>query len=120
MNGSKVVLRRAQEILRQVRARRENYAAACEDYYRSGYIPATCFHGVNMWVDYDCACWMCETFGRDQLSEGGDYGYAIDRARQDVIECEKRMDLLHTAVAFDVPQDIRDRLSEWAFECISA
>lgn len=40
--------------------RREAYELECEEYAREGYRPQYCIHGVNMWVDYDCACWRCE------------------------------------------------------------
>lgn len=46
--------------------RREAYELECEEYAREGYRPHYCIHGVNMWVDYDCACWRCEEGVEDQ------------------------------------------------------
>jgi hypothetical protein len=45
--------------------RREEYRKECDYYYKQGFRPQHCIHGVNMWVDYDCACWQCEVDNSD-------------------------------------------------------
>ena len=39
---------------------REDYARECAEYAKQGLRPQYCRHGVNQWVDYDCACFKCE------------------------------------------------------------
>lgn len=48
------------EALRAIRENRAEYERECEEYRAQGFRPQYCIHGVNMWVDYDCACWRCE------------------------------------------------------------
>lgn len=36
------------------------YERECREAAREGFAPHYCRHGVNMWVDYDMACWRCE------------------------------------------------------------
>lgn len=40
-----------------------DYLAECEEERRMGYRPSHCRHGANLWVDYDCACGLCEDEG---------------------------------------------------------
>lgn len=37
-----------------------DYDKACEDWASQGYRPQHCFHGVNLWTDYDPICGWCE------------------------------------------------------------
>jgi len=57
--------------------KREEYAKQCEEYAKQGLRPQYCIHGVNQWVDYDCACWRCE------LDERSDVEVARDLARRE-------------------------------------
>lgn len=36
------------------------YHEECKEYAERGWRHHYCFHGANMWVDYDCACGACE------------------------------------------------------------
>ena len=47
--------------------RREEYARECAEWRAQGFRPHHCIHGVNMWVDYDCACAECELDDRSDL-----------------------------------------------------
>jgi len=47
--------------------RREEYRRECEQYYKQGFRPQYCIHGVNQWVDYDCACASCELDERSDI-----------------------------------------------------
>lgn len=50
-------------IFRQTEASWEAFEAQCEEERSQGYRPSSCFHGRNMWVDYDCVCGICEDYG---------------------------------------------------------
>jgi hypothetical protein len=52
------------------------YRKACEEWAKQGFRPQYCIHGVNMWVDYDCACYRCEGDNRSDLEQ------AVDLARE--------------------------------------
>lgn len=52
--------------------RREEYQKMVNDCARQGYRPQYCIHGVNQWVDYDCACSSCELDDRSELEEARD------------------------------------------------
>lgn len=65
MTYTTVVRNRARAIQRNFRAQAEDYFAMCAEYRREGFSPRYCVHGVNMWVDYDCACFECEDGGWD-------------------------------------------------------
>lgn len=51
-----------------VRERREAYEQDCIEWAKQGYRPHYCYHGTNMWVDWDCACGWCED-GMDTVHE---------------------------------------------------
>ncbi len=57
---ARVILREARKAQARVRTLLEDYREACEEDAREGHRPHYCVHGVNMWVDYDCACYRCE------------------------------------------------------------
>lgn len=56
----RIILREARKDYVRLQNMLENYREACEDDRRNGHRPHHCVHGVNMWVDYDCACYQCE------------------------------------------------------------
>jgi len=57
--------------------RREEYRKECAEWSAKGFRPHYCIHGVNMWVDYDCACAECE------LDDRSDIQIARDMARRE-------------------------------------
>lgn len=48
------------EARKVIQENREGYAQACKEWAEEGFAPQFCIHGTNLWVDYDCACFMCE------------------------------------------------------------
>jgi hypothetical protein len=85
----KLALALVKVIRREMIRRDEEYRAECIQSYKDGYAPHYCKHGVNMWVDYDCACWQCEV-GDDDLENAPEI--ALREARQAIKECQSRKD----------------------------
>lgn len=55
-----VVLRRAMELMHELKAGYEEYLEERESYWKEGYRPHYCEHGTNQWTDYDNICGPCE------------------------------------------------------------
>lgn len=93
------VLTLALEILPGIRKQyafdEEEYRADCERDYREGHIPHYCRHGVNMWVDYDCACGRCES-GYDPNA----MQTALELAHDAIDECEKMSTAFGPAIQY--------------------
>jgi hypothetical protein len=53
------------EALHAIREQRAEYYRECREYAKQGLRPRYCIHGTYMWVDYDCACWRCESWEDD-------------------------------------------------------
>lgn len=113
----KHVLETAKIILDRYRASWAEYSEECEQAYREGFRPHYCFHGVNMWVDYDCACGMCEEYGNSW-----DYEVyacmAIDEAKRSWAEHEKRLQMLIELMKMNAPIQTAE-LGKWATEPIA-
>lgn len=62
----------------------QDYLDECKEYSKSGHRHNYCFHGVNMWVDYDCACGACED---GQINEYSSYEEVWEYAKE-VVESE--------------------------------
>lgn len=96
------------------RSRRQyaEYLAECEEDRRNGYRPHYCRHGVSMWVDYDCACGMCEDEGNywDYLTE-------MNHARNTVYAAKRTMgERVDALVRISVLGGDISPLTEWASE----
>lgn len=95
----RIVGRRALDLMQGVRAEFAAYEEDVEHWYRygdgrptskggRGFAYPTCVHGTSTWVDFDCACWRCE-------SEGGYFSYltqlrvALEDAEFEVERFEK-------------------------------
>jgi hypothetical protein len=50
----------AAHIKKQLDKRVKEYEEDCESWAEQGYRPHYCFHGVNLWTDYDPICGRCE------------------------------------------------------------
>ena len=50
-----------EDMVEHIKNRQVEYLEECQEYAKSGHRHNYCFHGVNMWVDYDCACGACES-----------------------------------------------------------
>ena len=55
-----VILKLAMAIFKQYAKDWEAYERDCEASWKLGYRPRHCFHGVNLWTDYDPICGPCE------------------------------------------------------------
>lgn len=55
-----------------------SYTAECEDDAANGYRPHYCYHGTNLWTDYDPICGWCESEG----SNGIPYYWETDRCAE--------------------------------------
>ena len=60
------------EARRLIQENKEGYLAACKEWADEGFAPHYCIHGVNLWVDFDCACFRCEMDDRSDLQEAKD------------------------------------------------
>lgn len=56
----RVVLREGRKNYQWSRDMLASYREDCEADRKNGHRPHYCVHGVNMWVDFDCACYQCE------------------------------------------------------------
>lgn len=48
------------EIQQNLAQETADYLQECHSLAEDGYRPATCFHGTNLWTDYDNICGPCE------------------------------------------------------------
>jgi hypothetical protein len=80
---SKEITKEIYPIYKDARAwlveRREKFIQDCEYYAKQGYRPHYCLHGVNMWVDYDCACAECELDERSDIEIARDMAHSAYR-----------------------------------------
>jgi hypothetical protein len=113
----KQILEIAKVILDRYRAQYAEYEAECEEYYREGFRPQYCSHGVNMWVDYDCACGMCEEYGNYWNFEAY-ASMALGEAKRAWAEHESRIQLLIDLMKRNAPIQTAE-LSKWATEPIA-
>lgn len=51
---------RVNNLVENIIKQQNDYLEECAEYRERGHRHRFCFHGVNQWVDYDCACWACE------------------------------------------------------------
>lgn len=59
---------RVENLVKSVIERQKDYLEECAEYRARGHRHNYCFHGVNQWVDYDCACGLCEDGEIDEYS----------------------------------------------------
>lgn len=111
---AKSVLKLALVIFKQYETQWDQYEAECESYAKDGYRPHRCFHGVNLWTDYDPMCGPCE--------DG--YGYfdrleyrklALGEAIRAHAAQEERVDMLVKLMQMGAPVQIAE-LGAWATE----
>lgn len=79
---------RVNDLVNEILDRQKNYLAECEDYRERGHRHNYCFHGMNMWVDYDCACGACED---GEINEYSSRDEIVEYA-EDVIRGEMRVE----------------------------
>lgn len=111
---SQSVLKLALLILNRHRRSFEMYEEECKDYAKQGFAPHYCVHGTNLWVDWDCACGMCEEYG-------GYWDYALyarfslDEALRAHEQQDERIDILVKLMTMGAPVQIAE-LGKWATE----
>lgn len=75
---------RVNDLVESIIERQNDYLAECLEYAESGHRHHYCFHGVNMWVDYDCACGACEDGEINEYSSREE----IEEYAKEVVESE--------------------------------
>lgn len=81
---------RVNETVENFIQQQKDYLEECKEYAESGHRHHYCFHGVNMWVDYDCACGACEDGAINEYSSREEIEeYAKELVESD-IEMERR------------------------------
>lgn len=102
-------------IFRRIEANWEAYEAACEEYAKEGYRPSSCFHGRNMWVDYDCVCGICEEYGYYSFNRQAYRAEALAEAHRAVAEVSERTSALVKLSSLGAPIKMVD-FNEWICE----
>ena len=109
---SKEVLKLALIILNRYRKDWAEYEEACEAAWKEGYRPHYCFHGVNLWTDYDPMCGVCEEYGG--MWDYKTYaGFALDEAIRAHKQQEERVDQLVKLMTMGAPIQMAE-LGAWA------
>jgi hypothetical protein len=88
----------------------EAYDAECAEYAAQGYRPYTCFHGTQLWSDYDVICGACE----DGLGWFDPMLYrqmAISEAKAAYADFEERLDIYTKASVKHAPMDYGQMIS---------
>jgi len=83
---------RIDNLVDSILAQQQAYVEESKEYAERGHRNHYCFHGVNMWVDYDCACGACENGEINEystLDEVTEYAEEIIAAE----EAKKNQDL---------------------------
>ena len=89
------------------------YLAECAEWAEQGYRPHYCRHGVNMWVDYDCACWQCEEYG-NYWNDAQEWQFAKGRAQSMNDAGMERVSLWLKMSTMGAP--VSDDFSKWLNE----
>jgi hypothetical protein len=92
----------------------EAYEETCNQYAKEGYRPHYCFHGTNLWTDYDPMCGPCEDgYG---YFEPNDYrSIALREAKQAYAAQSERIDALIKLQTMGAPIDLL-AFSKWVTE----
>lgn len=106
--------------------RSNEYLRDVEDAAKEGYRPHHCFHGTNLWTDYDNICGPCEDSQYDprhhpigspefnavvedwaeQNARKNRYNLIVEMIENDAKYIETRSDLLSLKVLIDVALDV--------------
>jgi hypothetical protein len=93
MATDKATLKLAAKILKRIRGQWDAYEQECAEYLKEGFRPHYCFHGTNLWTDYDNICGWCEEYGNHWSYEMA-MRQALDEARAAQEAKQKRVDLI--------------------------
>jgi len=95
--------------LKRLRSRYAVYLEYCADMRREGYAPHYCFHGTNLWTDYDNICGPCEDgYSLHQL--------ALFEARDVSARLVERRAIWKAAMFANAPETAVKALGSWTFE----
>lgn len=103
------------------------YLREVEEAHEEGYRPPHCFHGTNLWTDYDNICGPCEDGLYDprwhstdseefnstvedwaeQIARQNRYDFVLTMIKEDSQEINSRSDLLHLKTLIQVALDSR-------------
>jgi hypothetical protein len=104
-----LVMRIALQRLKALKERQRQYEEYCRDMAAQGYRPEVCFHGTNLWVDYDPICGPCE--------DGSPLArVALDTARYDVATFLERQQLACNAIDAGIPLASNREVYAWVRE----
>lgn len=109
----------ALKIFRRWESQWASYQSDCEDWSKQGFRPQYCFHGRNMWVDYDCVCGTCEDLGYYSFDAHGYRRLSLDQAIHAYAEMNRRTKVLMTLMEMGAPATETMALGEWACQPVS-
>lgn len=90
------------------------YESECEDYAKQGYRPYACFHGTQLWHDYDVICGACED-GYGWFDPMLYRQLAIAEAKRAYEEFNERLDIYTKASVKHAPMDY-GKMITWVSE----
>lgn len=108
------ILKLAAKIFESYRNDWAEYDAECAKYAKDGYRPHTCFHGTNLWVDYDVMCGPCED-GYGWLDPMLYRQLALSEAKRAYKEFDERLNIYTQASAKHAPMDY-GKMITWVSE----
>lgn len=118
MESKKILLGIALHIFKDFEREWAQYESDCDLSYRHGYRPSRCFHGTNLWTDYDPMCGPCEDglgwFDREAYRK-----ISLDMARRDLDEFYKRLQIYTQLQTNNVPGIDYGQLIEWVGEPVN-
>jgi hypothetical protein len=111
---SKQVLELALIIFKRYAMAWAMYDAECAEYAKDGFRPSHCFHGTNMWTDYDPMCGPCED-GYSWFNRNAYRALALAEAHRAHDKQAKRIQMLIELRSEGAPISITE-LGKWATE----
>jgi hypothetical protein len=105
----------ALQIFRNYRAAWAQWEESAAEYAAEGYKPHRCFHGTNLWTDYDNICQGCEDYGF-YFHDKTYAEVALDEAKARYRTSKERQDLIMKLMYDNAPTEHVVGLFEWAAE----
>lgn len=108
------ILKLAVKIFESYRKQWAAYDAECAEYAEQGYRPYACFHGTQLWSDYDVICGACEN-GYGWFDPMLYRQMAISEAKQAYNEFDERLSIYTKASVKRAPMDY-GKMITWVSE----
>lgn len=102
----------ALSILRNLKQARREYDEECRRWWARGYRPHYCFHGMNLWVDWDPICGYCEM-------DYTVYDQALAMAHEQVDEFDRRLAVSVAARQAGMPMSPDGEIARWVMEAVT-